>query len=481
VVIVSSIILIFVIIGLIFTKDYKRKEINTLNKKQNPFNLMYSLSFKIIDMLKATDKIKSINNTKSDEYLDYAKKISTVIVMLSVTSFLCLLLTVVDSEGNLINNNTVNRPNYVENSENINMNVYKDGEDTPYEVELNIEAKQYTLEEINNNFVLAYEYILENMLKDNESLENITSDLNLLTGVAEYAINVEWYSSNYNIVDYEGTVNNYDFETNNVEGIPIQLTANLKYGDQTCEYPIDIKVFPSYLTEEEHFIKSVEKAIAEASDKSIYEDKINLPTVVNGIQLEYKEPEKDNITSVIIILGIIMTIVILVGYEGEKKKEKKNRDRQLKYDYSEVVSKLTLLAGAGMAISRAWEKISIDYKKQREKNTSKIHFSYEEMLITYYQMKAGMPEGKAYAEFGRRCNIKEYLKLGALLEQNLKKGTKGLAQMLENESLEAFEERKNIAKRLGEEAGTKLLAPMAIMLIIVMIIVIVPAMLSFSF
>jgi len=66
------------------------------------------------------------------------------------------------------------------------------------------------------------------------------------------------------------------------------------------------------------------------------------------------------------------------------------------------------------------------------------------------------------------------------LEQNLKKGTKGLAQMLENESLEAFEERKNIAKRLGEEAGTKLLAPMAIMLIIVMIIVIVPALLSFS-
>jgi len=53
--------------------------------------------------------------------------------------------------------------------------------------------------------------------------------------------------------------------------------------------------------------------------------------------------------------------------------------------------------------------------------------------------------------------------------------------MLEKESLEAFEERKNMAKRLGEEAGIKLLAPMAIMLIIVMIIVIVPAMLSFQF
>jgi len=473
VVIVSLIILIFVITGLIFTKNYKQEDINMLQKKQNPFILMYSLSFKIID------KFKIKNSMKSTEYEDLARKISIVIFMVSITSFLCILLTVVNSEGSVINNNSVNRPDYVENAEDINMNVYKDGEETPYEVEFNIAARQYTIEEIEKNFVLAYEYVLKNMLKDNESLENVISDLNLVTNVPQYAILVDWYSSDYKIVDYDGTVYNSDFELNNVESISIQLTANFQYGDHTCEYPIDIKIFPPYLTEEEHFINAIKKSIAEVSDNSIYEDKINLPTVVNGVQIEYKEPNKEDTTNIIFILGIIMTIVLVVGVETQKKKEKKDKDTQLKYDYSEVVSKLTLLAGAGMTISRAWEKISLDYKNQRQNNTCKIHFSYEEMLITYYQMKSGMPEGKAYAEFGKRCNIKEYLKLGALLEQNLKKGTKGLTQMLEKESLGAFEERKNIAKRLGEEAGTKLLVPMAIMLIIVMIIVIVPAMLSF--
>ena len=473
-VIVSLIILIFVIIGFIITKDYKREEIEALNKKQNPFILLYSLSFKIID------KFKIINNIKNAQYLDYAKKISIVIFMVSITSILCVLLTFANFESSVIHNNSVTRPDYVENSENIKMDVYKDREKDPYEVDVNVAAKQYTPEDINNNFVLAYEYILEKMLNNNESLEHVTSDLNLTTSVLQYAISVDWYSSDYNIVDYNGIVHNSDLETNNVENTPVQLTAILKYGDQTCEYPIDIKIFPPYLTEDEHFIKSIEEAIVEASDNSIYEDKINLPTVVKGVQLEFKEPNEDNTTTVIVILGVSMTIVLLVGVEGQKKKEKNNRDMQLKYDYSEVVSKLTLLAGAGMTISRAWEKISLDYKKQRENNACKLHFSYEEMLVTYYQMKSGMSEGKAYAEFGKRCNIKEYLKLGALLEQNLKKGTKGLTQMLENESLEAFEERKNIAKRLGEEAGTKLLAPMAIMLIIVMIIVIVPALLSFS-
>jgi len=211
VLIVSLIILIFVITGLIFTKNYKREEIETLNKKQNPFVLVYSLSFKILDKFiimdklkstdkfKSTEKLKSTNNKKSDEYLNNAKKISIVIFMLSITSFLCVLLTFADSKGSVINDNAVNRPSNVENSENIDMNVYKVGEEAPYEVQFNVEARQYNAEEIKQNFVLAYEYVLENMLKENESLENVTSDLNLSTVISQYAINVDWYSSDYNI------------------------------------------------------------------------------------------------------------------------------------------------------------------------------------------------------------------------------------------------------------------------------------------
>jgi 1,4-dihydroxy-2-naphthoate octaprenyltransferase len=47
--------------------------------------------------------------------------------------------------------------------------------------------------------------------------------------------------------------------------------------------------------------------------------------------------------------------------------------------------------------------------------------------------------------------------------------------MLELEMNDAFEHRKTTARRLGEEAGTKLLLPLFLLLGIVMIIVIVPA------
>jgi hypothetical protein len=49
---------------------------------------------------------------------------------------------------------------------------------------------------------------------------------------------------------------------------------------------------------------------------------------------------------------------------------------------------------------------------------------------------------------------------------------------METEADRAFEERKKNAKRLGEEAGTKLLVPMMIMMAIVIMIVMVPAIMT---
>ena len=42
-------------------------------------------------------------------------------------------------------------------------------------------------------------------------------------------------------------------------------------------------------------------------------------------------------------------------------------------------------------------------------------------------------------------------------------------------SSEAFEQRKNRARQIGEKAGTKLLFPMLIMLVLVLVIIMVPA------
>ncbi|MDE7233218.1 MAG: secretion protein F, partial [Lachnospiraceae bacterium] len=66
------------------------------------------------------------------------------------------------------------------------------------------------------------------------------------------------------------------------------------------------------------------------------------------------------------------------------------------------------------------------------------------------------------------------------LSQNIRKGSNDLLRLLGQEADTAFAERKNLAKKLGEEAGTKLLIPMMMMLCIVMVIIMIPAYFSFT-
>ena len=90
----------------------------------------------------------------------------------------------------------------------------------------------------------------------------------------------------------------------------------------------------------------------------------------------------------------------------------------------------------------------------------------------------GVSELQAYRLFGTRCRSQKYIKLVSLLEQNAKLGASGFLSTLQQESRDALQERKSHARQLGEEAGTKLLLPMILMLAIVMVVIIVPAFVS---
>ena len=100
------------------------------------------------------------------------------------------------------------------------------------------------------------------------------------------------------------------------------------------------------------------------------------------------------------------------------------------------------------------------------------------MALACHEMQSGVAETKAYENFGIRCRLPCYLKLSALLEQNLRKGGKGLSQILNAEIAEAFEQRKDCALSQGEEASTRLLFPLVMLLGVVMLLILAPAAMS---
>lgn len=122
----------------------------------------------------------------------------------------------------------------------------------------------------------------------------------------------------------------------------------------------------------------------------------------------------------------------------------------------------------------------MNYQHKLEQRQVKPEEVYEQMLLSYREMQDGVGELKVYERFGERCGTPQYRKLTMLIMQNLRKGSAGLRQSLEKEVADAFVLRKNLAKKAGEEAGTKILLPMVLMLCIVMVIILVPAFLTFQ-
>ena len=163
-----------------------------------------------------------------------------------------------------------------------------------------------------------------------------------------------------------------------------------------------------------------------------------------------------------------------------KKREEQNaqikRREQMLMDYPGLIMKFTLLVQAGLTARKAFQKIALDYGKRED---GKKREAYEEIRVACYEMDSGISEAEAYRRFGERCGQVKYKTLSTLLIQNLQKGSRYLADLLEKESVEAWEERKRKARVLGDTAATKLLLPMVLMLLVVMAVIMLPACLSF--
>ena len=101
------------------------------------------------------------------------------------------------------------------------------------------------------------------------------------------------------------------------------------------------------------------------------------------------------------------------------------------------------------------------------------------MLVAVKAMENGASETEAIENFGKRIRLLPYVRFTSLLIQNRRKGSEDLLFMLEHEAVAAMEQKRERMRIQGEEAGTKLLLPMVIMLGVVFAVIMIPAFMSF--
>jgi tight adherence protein C len=177
--------------------------------------------------------------------------------------------------------------------------------------------------------------------------------------------------------------------------------------------------------------------------------------------------------------GLLFFALVLLGcvlYLTDKdvKKRLEKKKTLLKLDFPDFVNRLALLINAGMTMEGAWKKIVLESRKPDSP-------LYRELLHVIKDIESGKPEFQAYEAFAKRCAVPEITRFVSVIVQNLRKGGAQLVSILRICAGECWHMRKNAARKMGEEASTKMLLPIMLIFIAIVFIAATPAMLALSF
>lgn len=395
-----------------------------------------------------------------------AMKIGIVTLLLFAIVMVQQYLTSKDADGQTLYRNT-----YGAGAKEENLEVSVEGElEEPLTV--TVEEQEYEQDQLEAVFAKSIKELEKIMLGDNESPDQVRSDLNLVDRLPDSSIQVSWELDNYEVMNLQGQLQADHIAAG---GTPVELRALLSYKEEEALHIFSVCIYPPMQTKQEQLLSAIEQAVKSREEETRRQSSFTLPHTVEGKTVRWQQ-EGDNPGPIILGMGAVLILLMFALERQNQAKKEQEREKEMLLDYPRIVHKFTILLGAGMTVKNVWKKIVEDYVRQRD--SLGVRQAYEEMTYTLHEMQGKVPEGECYERFGYRCRLQPYLKLGALLSQNLRKGTKGLAELMNMEAVQAFEERKGMAKKLGEEASTKLLMPMFFMLAIVLVIVIVPAFFS---
>ena len=324
---------------------------------------------------------------------------------------LSILLTVAVSFSSKMKDNRVTgiarpAPNEIKEVE---IDAYESGKEDPVRLHLKINPKSYSKEDAVKILDETTERLEEIIKGENPSLSEVRYRLDLKRTLTEYGVSVDWMSSDFRTLGYDGEVFNTDLSEN--EKKSVTLLAKLRLGEEEKETTLNVTVMAPVLSAVEKEKSKLMEAINLAQGKDAGKDSFVLPEKVDGKDITYTLPKSSGTPLIFMFLGVMGAVVVVIG--DKKKKEKQQKERA------------------------------------------------EELL-------------KTSAEYG---NIKSWEPILAIMYV---KGTGDLGRLFREETNESFLTRKAMVKSKAQEAGTRMLFPMVLMLGVVMAIVLIPSMMSFT-
>lgn len=449
-----------------------------MDRKKGIFGICYQIVLKIYKKLHlwkipvpGRDRVRAdLNQLYPGENTEeriteyYVTKLTMSFILLVAGICVAFLVVVTGRERDPIENGRMQREDYESGEKDYIITAkLEDGE--KYSFPIQVIPRKYEEQELEQMALTFREELSELILGENESLDRVVTKLELAEEYTGYPFWVEWKSDSPDVVDRDGVVHMRE------EDCMVHLNAELHYEEycETADVTVTVKTKDILQQSEKELIEELLRS-AQLTDPE--KESFLLPKSVEGKKITWKVK---NTIGFQVLGGTLLTAIAIFFFKDRDTHELAEKKKQeAKRKYPEIVQKLTLYMEAGLTVRAAFGRVAEDYEQARNRGAAK-QAAYEELLMANRELRMGISESAAYENFGKRTGVREYIRLSTFLTQNVKKGSTQLLQQLREEAKTAEEMRMQNARKLSEEASTKLLLPMMLLLLMVMILIMYPA------
>lgn len=301
-------------------------------------------------------------------------------------------------------------------------------------------------------------------------IRKLDRDLSLPQRLQEGLVALHWNLQPEGILEENGRLHRELLAEDRV------ITASVSYicGSRRKEDKILLlaKAYPKET--KEGYRTRLGRELAGQEEKGRESDQLKLPTQdFKGNSIHWRRPyswrgEK------LLLLGLIGAVLMLFAGKRSQLEAGRRQREGADRDYPAIVSELSLYLSAGVTAQNALERMSISYERRR-KRAGPVRTGYEALFLLVQRMREGRSEREIYEAWPDLCPTASYRKLSMLLIQNLQRGNRRLAGLLEEEEQRAREAGRLRCKRRGDEASTGLLLPMVGLMAVILVILMAPA------
>lgn len=388
-----------------------------------------------------------------------------------IAAFLIILLMALAfdiTKENIGEDGTITRNEIGEDEKEVQLVLNMEGYEDDYEYPLEIEPVRVTEEQ-------AKQYMDAAIREIDEDIAQRGASVPIKEVYQSGIVEAEWSFDPWNVINSDGTVVQ---EKVPEEGLIVSAEVHLYCGAYEQIYQFAFELKKEELTVEERVLAALDEWLVLEMQKE-GEEILQLPQEIEGVALSWST-KSDSLTAKILLLEVLAAVLLWYMQKKSKEDEKRKLEEKMELDYPDIVEQLALLLGAGMTIRQAWNRIATRYSDKRQKEQIEEKPVFEQIVHMNRRMNEGENERIAYQKFADEVGIMCYYRLIRSLLTNLEKGSVGMNAFLEQESRQAYEQRINHAKKLGEEASTRMLLPLMLMMVVVMAIVMLPAMVNFT-